>query len=67
MPVRQWGIEVVTESFVKTMHNRKAIIQVWTINDEEEMKRIFRMGVDSVMTDKPALAIKVAKQLLLRT
>lgn len=67
VPVRQWGIEVVTESFVKTMHNRKAIIQVWTINDEEEMKRLFRMGVDSVMTDKPALAIKVAKQLLLRT
>jgi glycerophosphoryl diester phosphodiesterase len=27
------------------------------------MKRLFQMGVDSVMTDKPALAIKVAAEL----
>ena len=67
VPVRQWGVEVVTPSFVKMMHDRDAIIQVWTINEEEEMERLYRMGVDSVMTDKPALAIKVAKRLGLRS
>ena len=67
VPVRQWGIEVITPSFVKTMHERGAIIQVWTINEEEEMEKLYRMGVDSVMTDKPALAISVAKRLGLRT
>ena len=66
VPTRQWGIEVITPSFVKTMHNRGSIIQVWTINEEVEMKRLYQMGVDSVMTDKPALAIKVAKELGLR-
>ena len=66
VPTRQWGIEVVTPSFVKTMHNRGSIIQVWTINEESEMKRLYQMGVDSVMTDKPALAIKVASELGLR-
>jgi glycerophosphoryl diester phosphodiesterase len=48
------------------MHNRGSIIQVWTINDEAEMRRLYQMGVDSVMTDKPALAIKVARELGLR-
>ncbi|MGD9926090.1 MAG: glycerophosphodiester phosphodiesterase [Sphaerochaeta sp.] len=66
VPTRQWGIEVITPSFVKTMHNRGSIIQVWTINDEAEMRRLYQMGVDSVMTDKPALAIKVARELGLR-
>ncbi|MDK2859718.1 MAG: glycerophosphoryl diester phosphodiesterase [Sphaerochaeta sp.] len=63
VPVRQWGIEVITPSFIRTMHSRGSIIQVWTINEEAEMKRLFQMGVDSVMTDKPALAIKVAAEL----
>ncbi|WP_320121525.1 glycerophosphodiester phosphodiesterase [uncultured Sphaerochaeta sp.] len=66
VPTRQWGIEVVTPSFIQTMHNRGSIIQVWTINEEAEMKRLYQMGVDSVMTDKPALAIKVASELGLR-
>nr|WP_321305081.1 glycerophosphodiester phosphodiesterase [uncultured Sphaerochaeta sp.] len=66
VPTRQWGIEVITPSFVKTMHSRGSIIQVWTINEEAEMKRLYQMGVDSVMTDKPALAIKVASELGLR-
>ncbi|MDD3930111.1 MAG: glycerophosphodiester phosphodiesterase [Sphaerochaeta sp.] len=67
VPVRQWGIEVITPHFITTMHARGAIIQVWTINEEEEMRRLFQLGVDSVMTDKPELAIKVATELGLRT
>lgn len=66
VPPRQWGIEVVTPRFVEIMHKRGAIIQVWTINEKEEMKRLFDMGVDSVMTDHPWQAIEVAKELGLR-
>ena len=66
VPPRQWGVEVVTPRFVEIMHKRGAIIQVWTINEKEEMKRLFDMGVDSVMTDHPWQAIEVAKELGLR-
>ncbi len=66
VPAKQWGITVITPDFVKAMHSRGAIIQVWTINEESEMRRLFEMGVDSVMTDKPELAIKVARQLGIR-
>lgn len=63
VPVSQGRIKVVTPRFVKMMHKRDAIIMVWTINDEKEMERLFKMGVDSIMTDDPSTVIKVAKKL----
>ncbi len=66
IPPKQGPITVVTPSFIKMMHKRGAIIQVWTINEAEEMKRLFNMGIDSIMTDKPELAIEVAIELGIR-
>ena len=59
-------IKVVTPSFVREMHRRDAVVMVWTINDEQSMRELFGMGVDSVMTDNPALVIKVAEEMGIR-
>ena len=59
-------LKIVTPSFVREMHKRGAIVMVWTINDEKSMRELFSMGVDSVMTDDPALVIKVANEMGLR-
>ena len=59
-------IKVVTPSFVSEMHRRDAVVMVWTINDEQSMRELFAMGVDSVMTDNPALVIKVAEEMGIR-
>ncbi len=66
VPKAQWGIKVITEKFVKAMHQRDAVVMVWTINDEPTMRWLFGIGVDSVMTDDPALVIKVAEDMKLR-
>ena len=66
IPKEQWGIKVVTPAFVRAMHQRDAVIMVWTINDEQTMRELFAMGVDSVMTDDPALVIKVADDMGIR-
>jgi glycerophosphoryl diester phosphodiesterase len=66
VPVRQGILKIITKGFVKQMHKREAIIQVWTINEREEMQRLFAMGVDSIMTDKPSLVIEVAEAMGLR-
>lgn len=66
VPVGQWGIKVITPSFVSMMHDRGAVIMVWTINEEEEMRRLFKLGVDAIMTDDPATVIKVAEDMDLR-
>ena len=66
VPREEAGIKVITPSFVKDMHERGAIVMVWTINDEKSMRELFKMGVDTVMTDDPALVIKVAKDMGIR-
>lgn len=66
IPMAAGPVKVVTPAFVKAMHQRGAVVMVWTINDEETMRRLFAMGVDSVMTDDPALVIKVADEMNIR-
>jgi len=48
------------------MHLRGAVVQVWTINDEQQMRRLWELGVDTVMTDDPATALAVARSLGLK-
>ncbi len=67
VPVEQGPIKVITKDFVEKMHKKDAVIMVWTINDEDEMERLFSLGVDTIMTDNPRLLIKVAKKMGLRT
>lgn len=66
IPMAAGPVKVVTPAFVKAMHQRGAVVMVWTINDEETMRKLFEMGVDSVMTDDPALVIKVADEMNIR-
>ena len=66
IPVRQYGITVVNERFVREMHKRGAVVMVWTINEEEEMRRLYSMGVDTIMTDNPRLLINVAREMGIR-
>lgn len=66
IPTHQWGIEIVSPSFIDDFHHLGAVIQVWTINDQEKMRRLFGMGVDAIMTDDPTTVIRVAEEMGLR-
>ncbi|WP_221088051.1 glycerophosphodiester phosphodiesterase [Deinococcus aquaedulcis] len=59
VPVRAAGLEVVTPGFVRAMHARGVAVQVWTINDPAEMRRLRDMGVDGIITDRPDLLKQV--------
>jgi len=48
-------LEVVTEDFIADSHNANLAVQVWTINDCEDMLRLMELGVDAIMTDRPLL------------
>lgn len=62
VPVRSGNIEIVTPAFVRAMHARGVAVQVWTINDEAEMRRLILMGVDGIFTDRPDLLKKVLSE-----
>jgi glycerophosphoryl diester phosphodiesterase len=46
-------VTLVTERFVAAAHRRDLQVHVWTINDAVEMHRLFDLGVDGIMTDRP--------------
>lgn len=48
-------LEVVTEDFIADSHNANLAVQVWTINECEDMLRMMAMGVDAIMTDRAVL------------
>jgi len=48
----------VTESLINKMHRMSRGVLTYTVNDPEEMQRLFQLGVDGIFTDDPALALK---------
>lgn len=57
VPVRQAGIEIVTARAVRGLRERNVLLDVWTVNDEAEMRRLLDLGVDAIITDRPDLAL----------
>jgi glycerophosphoryl diester phosphodiesterase len=56
------GNPLVTPELVEFAHRHDVQIHVWTINDEDEMRRLLDLGVDAVMSDFPALLRKVVDE-----
>ncbi len=55
VPVRQSRVTLVDERFVRGAHRRGIQVHVWTIDDADEMRRLLDIGVDGLMTDRPAV------------
>lgn len=55
VPVKQGPVPVVTKRFVSFLHRHNLQVHVWTIDDEAEMARLLDLGVDGIMTDRPAV------------
>ncbi|WP_311589422.1 glycerophosphodiester phosphodiesterase family protein [Varibaculum massiliense] len=52
---RKWrGITIVDRAFVACCHRQGIRVEPWTINDEQDMRELARLGVDAIMTDYPA-------------
>ena len=61
VPVEHRGIKLVTPRFVRAAHSRGVRVDVWTINEPGEMRRLLDLGVDVIMTDHPETLADVLK------
>lgn len=55
VPVKQGSVTIVSDRFLKAAHRRDIAVHVWTIDEASEMERLLDMGVDGIMTDRPAV------------
>lgn len=62
VPPKKWQIRVVDERFVSTCHSHGLPVQVWTINDTDEMKLLLDFGSDAIMTDEAEIGMDFFNQ-----
>lgn len=49
----------LTESIVEQVHGEGKTIYVWTVNTAKEIRAALKLGADGVVTDDPALAVRL--------
>jgi glycerophosphoryl diester phosphodiesterase len=59
VPERRGSLRVVTPRFIREAHRLSIPVQVWTVNQEEDMRRLLEWGVDGIQTDRPDLLARV--------
>ncbi len=45
-------IRLVTPELLARAHNAGMQVHVWTINDADDMRRLFDLGVDGIVSDR---------------
>ena len=59
VPVRSKGLTLVRPGVLAAAHRHGIAVHVWTIDEPAEMRRLLEMGVDGIMTDRPAVLREV--------
>lgn len=54
VPERQGGVTVVDRRFVAACHARGVQVHVWTVNERDQAERLAALGVDAIISDRPA-------------
>ncbi len=55
-------LKLDTKNIISRAHRRNIAVQYWTINDEDEMRRLIELGCDAIMTDDPELLSQVLEE-----
>lgn len=63
VPERMGPLRVVTPRFIDRVRRAGVEVHVWTVNDEDDMRRLLVQGVDGVVTDRADLALAVVRDL----
>ncbi|HWQ45416.1 MAG TPA: glycerophosphodiester phosphodiesterase [Longilinea sp.] len=62
IPEQNGIIRVLTPQFVKAAHALGMRVDVWTVDKEEDMRRMIKMGVDGLISDRPDIVKKVLEE-----
>jgi glycerophosphoryl diester phosphodiesterase len=58
VPERAGAVRVVSPRFVGHAHREGLKVQVWTVDEEADMRRLLQWGVDGLISNRPDLAVR---------
>ena len=64
IPERHGATRVVSRRFVADAHRAGLGVQVWTVNDEADARRLLGWGVDALITDRPDVMLPLVRSLI---
>ncbi len=56
------GVRIITEQFIRSAHEKGMPVYAWTINREDNMRRLIRWGINGIITDHPDLLKRVMSE-----
>lgn len=51
-----------TAEYIQKAHAMNRRVHVWTVNDPDEMRRLFALDVDGIFVDDPQLALRILEE-----
>lgn len=64
VPETAGTIRVVSPAFVRHAHDAGLEVQVWTVDDVPDMKRLLGWGVDGLISNRPDLAVRIRDEFM---
>jgi glycerophosphoryl diester phosphodiesterase len=62
VPERRGMWRVISRGFVRRAIGAGVPVHVWTVNEAEEMQRLIAWGVTGIISDRPSVAVAVARE-----
>jgi glycerophosphoryl diester phosphodiesterase len=59
VPETTGSTRVVSPNFVKLAHKAGLVVQVWTVDEPDDIRRLLDWGVDGIISDRPDVASQV--------
>ncbi len=59
VPVKAAGHRIVSPRFIRHAHERDVKVQVWTVDEEADMRRLLAWGADALISNRPDLAVRI--------
>lgn len=54
--------QLVSPRLIRAAHEAGLLVQIWTVNDADDIRRLLDWGADGVITDRPDVAVPVVKE-----
>jgi glycerophosphoryl diester phosphodiesterase len=59
VPERNGRTRIVSRRFIRHAHGAGLNVEVWTVDEERDMRRLLEWGVDGVISNRPDVAVRV--------